>query len=310
MVQKSGELQIIGGSASEALTIKVARELGVQALKTEIRRFPDGETYVRCLDKVDAEKAAVIQSVYLHPNDYLIEYFLIVDMLKDLGVKTVYGVLPYFAYARQDERFTSGEAVSFATVTKLIEKAGTDQVFTIDAHRHRVPDITMAFKIPAVDLTAMGLLAQYAQQKYSLENPLVVGPDEEAERWAREAAEQLRCGYDILEKIRLSDTEVSIKPKRMDVRGHDVLIVDDIISTGGTMAETCTALLNMGARRVLVACTHPLLVGNALARVLRAGAEDVIGTDTVPSPVSYVTVAPVISKAIREINLSLEQRPH
>ena len=301
MIQKSGELQIISGSASEALAIKVARELGVETLKTDIRRFPDGETYVRVLDKVDAEKAAVVQSIYLHPNDYLIEYFLIVDMLKDLGVKKVYGVLPYFAYARQDERFTPGEAVSFATVTKLIEKAGTDQVFTIDAHRHRVPDITMAFKIPAVDLTGMGLLARYAQQRYSLNSPLVVGPDEEAERWAVEAAEQLECGYDILEKKRLSDTQVSIKPKRVDVRGHDLLIVDDIISTGGTMAETCAALLKMGARRVLVACTHPLLVGNALARILRAGAEDVIGTDTVPSPVSYVSVAPVISEALQEI---------
>lgn len=301
MTEKIEGLQIIGGSASEALAVKVARELGVQALKTEIRRFPDGETYVRVVDKVDAEKAAVIQSIYHRPNDYLIEYFLTVDMLKDLGVKKVYGVLPYFAYARQDERFTPGEAVSFATVTKLIEKAGTDQVFTIDAHRHRVPDITMAFKIPAVDLTGMGLLAQYAQQRYSLNNPLVVGPDEEAERWALDAAEQLGCGYDILEKKRLSDTQVSIKPKRVDVRGHDLLIVDDIISTGGTMAETCAALLNMGARRVLVACTHPLLVGNALARILRSGAEDVIGTDTVPSPVSYVSVAPVISKAMREI---------
>ncbi len=301
MISKSGGLQIIGGSASEALTIKVARELGVQALKTEIRRFPDGETYVRCLDKVDADKVAVIQSIYHRPNDYLIEYFLIVDMLKDLGVKRVYGVLPYFAYARQDERFSSGEAVSFSTVTKLIEKAGTDQVFTIDAHRHRVPDIAMAFKIRAVDLTAMRSLAQHVQEKYSLDNPLVIGPDEEAERWASHAAEQLGCGYDILEKKRLSDTEVSIKPKRMDVRGHDLLIVDDIISTGGTMAETCAALLNKGAQRVLVACTHPLLIGNALARILRAGAEDVVGSDTVPSPVSYVTVAPVISKAIREI---------
>jgi len=292
-------LLIIGGSASRLLTEKVARELGICASKIEVRRFPDGEKYLRVLDNVNGEDVAVIQSTYHKPDEYLFEYFLLAEALRDLGARKVTAVIPYFAYARQDERFNSGEAISFGTVAKLIENVGTNEIYTIDAHLHRVPDISKMFKIPAYNLSAIPLIANYVQKNFALNKPLVIGPDEEAEQWAKAAAERLKVDYDVLEKKRLGPEKVEIKPRRLDVKDRDVLIVDDIISTGGTIVETIKVVKREGACKIIAACVHPVLVEDALAKIYEAGADAVIGTDTVPSQVSHVSVAPIIAEALK-----------
>jgi len=291
-------LLIIGGSASRPLAEKVARELGVSISELDVRRFPDGEKYLRVLDNVSGEDVAVIQSTYHSPDEYLFEYFLLAEALRDLGAKKIIAVIPYFAYARQDERFNPGEAVSFETVAKLIENVGTNEIYTIDAHLHRVQDISKMFKIPAHNLSAIPLLANYVQKNFKLNKLLVIGPDEEAEQWAKAAAETLSIDYDVLEKRRLGPEKVEIKPRRLDVKGRDVLIVDDIISTGGTIVETVKVVKREGARKVIAACTHPVLVEDALEKIYEAGADAVIGTDTIPSPVSHVSVAPIIAEAL------------
>ena len=291
---------IMGGTASKPLAEKVANELGLSASKLELRRFPDGEKYLRILDNVNGEDVAVIQSTYHKPDEYLFEYFLLAEALKDLGARKLTAVIPYFAYARQDERFNPGEAVSFGTVAKLIENVGTNEIYTIDAHLHRVPDISRMFKIPAHNLSAIPLLAEYVQKNFELNKPLVIGPDEEAEQWAKAAAEKLKIDYDVLEKKRLGPEKVEIKPRRLDVKGRDVLIVDDIISTGGTIVETVKVVKREGARKIIAACVHPVLAENALAKIHEAGAHTVIGTDTIPSQVSHVSVAPIIAQALKK----------
>lgn len=293
-------MMIMGGSSSIALAVKVARELGKAASKLEIKKFPDGEKYVRVLDEVGGEDVVVIQSTYHKPDEYLLEYFLLADALRDLGAKKIVAVIAYFAYARQDERFKPGEAVSFETVTKLIESVGTSEIYTIDMHLHRVPEASKIFRIPAHNLSAIPLLAEYIQRNLLLDEPVVIAPDEEAEQWAKVAAETLNVDYDVLEKRRLGPERVRIEPRRLGVTNRDVVIVDDIISTGGTIVETVNVVRREGARKIIVACTHPLLIKNALAKIYEVGADAVIGTDTIPSPVSRVSVAPLIAEALRK----------
>ena len=294
-------MKIIGGSGGRLLTALVAQELGLKASKVEIKRFPDGEKYIRIDDDVSGEDVAIIQSMHHEPDNFLFEYFLLCDTVRDLGAKRVIGVLPYFAYARQDSRFNPGEAVSFRTVTKLIEDVGTTELFSIDMHQHRVGRVSELLRIPVYNLTAAPLLAEYVKANMQLEKPVVIGPDEESEQWASAAAKVIGADHDILQKKRLGAEKVEITARSLNVRGRDVLIMDDIISTGGTIVEATKILKGQGARHVIVACTHPILAQDALAKIYESGAEIVVGTDTVPSPVSYVSVAPVIADAIRRL---------
>lgn len=292
---------VTSGSSSKFLAWNVAQQLKAKYLNTAVKHFPDGETYVRFLGEVAKEEVIVVQSLALKPNDYLIELFLMLDALKDLKAKRVITVLPYFAYARQDERFKPGEAISLKTMSRLIEAAGSDYIFTIDSHRHRVVDQDDLTTVPLHDLTAMAELAKHMNNKHTLQNPAVIGPDAEAGAWAKTAAEALSVDYDALEKKRHDAETVEIKPRKLDLKGRDVLIVDDIISTGNTIIKAIEVLKKNGANNIYVACTHPLLVLNALVRIYEAGALDVVGTDTVPSAISHVSVAPVIVDAIKKL---------
>jgi len=292
---------VIGGSSSQALASKVAGELGIEAGALELRRFPDGEKYLRILTDVKDKNVAVIQSIHHTPDELLFEYLLLTDALKDLGARKVIAFIPYFAYARQDERFKAGEALSFKTVSKLIESVGTDEVYTIDMHQHRVVKSSEVFKIPSHNLSAMPLLANWVEKAGKLEKPLVIGPDAEAEQWAKIAAERLHTDYDVFQKTRLGDAHVEVRPRKSSAKGRDVLIVDDIISTGGTIVEAVKILKSQGARRIQVACTHPILAPGAVEKISSVGVQDVIGTDTVPSPISLVTVAPLIAEHVKTI---------
>ena len=294
---------IFGGSSAETLASKVAQELHLKLGSLDVRRFPDGEKYLRVLDDVKNENVAVIQSIYHTPDELLFEYLLLVDTLKDLGASRVTGFIPYFAYARQDERFKPGEALSFRTVTKLMESVGTDEIYTIDMHHHRVLKSSEVFKIPSHNLSAMPLLADYAKKTGEVQKPLVIGPDAEAEQWAKVAADRLGTDYDVFEKKRLGDDHVEVRPRRSNAKGRDVLIVDDIISTGGTIVEASKILLSQGANKVAVACTHPILAPGALEKIRDAGVVSVVGTDTVSSPISRVSVAPLIASELRKAGM-------
>ena len=297
----SNELLIFGGSASDVLAIDIARKIGLAVSKLEIKRFPDGERYLRIQQDVSGQCVAVIQSTSHHPDEYLFEYLLIADSMKDLGAKKVIAVFPYLAYARQDERFNPGEAITIETVAKLIESVGTNEFYTVDAHLHRISDISRIFTIPAYNLSAVPLLVEYISTNIELDNSVVIGPDEESEQWAAAAARILRADFDVLEKKRINAEKVEIRTRRLSVKNRDVIVVDDIISTGGTMVETIEVLRREGARKIVVGCIHPILAGNALARLYDSGADVVLGTDSIPSPVSRVSCAPVIAFALRNV---------
>jgi len=289
---------IVAGSASSKLAERVAKQLKCELTKPELKLFPDGELYVRIPADVKGEDVAIIQSTCYPPNQNYMELLLLLDTARDLGAEEITAIIPYFAYARQDNRFKEGEAVSLYTVAKLIESVGTKKVYTVDMHAHRVGDIQKIFKAPAQNLTAAPLLAKYLADNYQLEDPVIIGPDEEAERWAKGAGEALDADWDYMVKERLGPKEVKIKPRKLEVEGRDAMVIDDIISTGETMVEAIKILKNHGARKIYAACVHAVLAGDALENIRKAGAEDIFATDTIERKISKVSVAPLIADAI------------
>ncbi len=303
-------LLIFGGSASGPLAEKVAKEVGETVGRLEIKRFPDGDKYVRILDEVKSQDVAVIQSLYHKPDQrifadqHIFELLMIIDTLRDLGAKTITAVAPYLAYARQDSRFYPGEAVSSQIIARLLEDVGTTKFLTVDCHLHRLGDVAKIFKIPAQNLSAMPLLGKYAFENLRPKKPLVIGPDEEAEQWAATVAKELDAEHTVFQKKRIrkegaTESKVEITASDVDLKGRDVVFADDIISKGDTLANATKACKKMGARRIYALCTHPVLADGALKRVKNAGIQRVVGTDTIPSSVSQVSVAPVIAAVLK-----------
>jgi len=295
---------ILGGSASQPLAEKVAKELGQEAGQLEVKRFPDGEKYLRIHDDVKDRDVVAIQSFYRTPDENIFELLLLTDTLRDLGARSITAVVPYFAYTRQDSRFYPGEALSSASVARLLEFAGTTSFLTIDCHLHRLGDVAKIFKIPARNLTAMHELGKYAREHFKPHNPIVIGPDEEAGQWAAVVAKELETDHTAFRKVRvrkegMTSSKVEIDAGEINLRGRDVIFADDIISTGGTIAEASKACKKGGAKRIFVVCTHPVLAEGALKRIKAAGVLKAVGTDTYPGPISKVSVAPVIAAALK-----------
>ncbi|SRR5712692_223885 len=302
---------ILGGTASAPLAEKVAKEVGEKPGRLEIKRFPDGDKYVRILEEVKGQNTVLIQSLYHKPDQHIFadqhifELLLIVDTLRDLGANTITVVAPYMAYTRQDSRFFPGEAVSSQTIARLLEDMGTTKFLTVDCHLHRLGDVAKIFKIPAQNLSAMPLLGKYASENLHPKKPIVIGPDEEAEQWAATVAKELNAEHIVFQKKRIrkegaTTSKVEITTDGgVDLKGRDIVFADDIISTGGTLAEATRICKKMGARRIYALCTHPVLADGALKRVKSAGIQRVVGTDTIPSSVSQISVAPIIAAALK-----------
>jgi ribose-phosphate pyrophosphokinase len=264
----------------------------------EFKTFPDGERYIRVKEEPKDCHVVVVQStIPPNPNQSIIELCLILETLKEMNVRKITAVIPYFAYARQDKKFLPGEAVSGRTVCNIIQNAGADEIITVDIHSKRMLE---NFRIPVKDVSAIPRIGEYLSN-FKLTNPLIISPDEGAIDRARNLAEVMDTEYVSFIKTRDKHTgEIRIKIKEIDVNNRDVVIVDDIISTGGTMATAVEIAKRQGASRVYTACTHAVLVGDSIFRILNAGADEIIGTDTVPSDVSFVSVAPVIAEALKE----------
>lgn len=278
--------------------------MGVEPGRLEIKRFPDGEKYIRVHEDVKGQDVAVIQSLYRTPDEYIFEYLLIADTLRDLGARSITAIVPYLAYARQDSRFYTGEAVSSFSIARLFEAAGTTSFLTVDCHLHRLGDVSKVFKIPAKNVSAMPLLGKYALENLRPRNPMVIGPDEEAEQGAASVAKELDADHTVFKKKRIrkegeTSSRLEVDAGDAVMKGRDVVIADDMISTGGTIVVAARACKKKGAKRIFALCTHPVLAEGALGRIRAAGVQRVIGTDTIPSPVSKVSVAPVLAKALK-----------
>lgn len=288
---------VVATSSSAGLAARLARSLGADLLLMEEKTFPDGECYVRVPAR-PSPLTVLVHTTYPDQDRRLVQLFLAVEALKGAGVDRLVLAVPYLAYARQDRRFLEGEPVSVGAVLRTLEGLGVDALVTVDVHKPE--SLHEWLRIPHANVLPIRELAAYLGSR--VEDPVVVAPDRGALHRAEAMARALNAEYDYLEKARDRVTgEVTVKPKEVDVAGRDVVIVDDIISTGGTIALAAKSLSGAGPRRVYVACTHALLVAGALDKIYWWGVEEVVATDTVASPVSKVSVAGPLSESVKAL---------
>ncbi|MEM2648793.1 MAG: ribose-phosphate diphosphokinase, partial [Candidatus Bathyarchaeia archaeon] len=289
-------MKIVGGPSSIDLARKISSALNIPLVNVRTKRFPDGEFYFKFEEDISGEDLLIIQSLYPPQDAHAMELFLILHTARDLGANTIKLFVPYLAYSRQDERYLEGECLSAAMIAEVIETLGADALYTIDVHNENVLKM---YKIPVYNLTASGELAKYFSNK-NLRDPVVIAPDDEdlARRRAKHAAKVLNAEWNYLEKRRDRYTgEIVTFSKALEVRGRDIVIIDDIISTGKTAANAVKILKDQGADRVFVGASHILLLKDSIKIIIESGAEEVVGTDSVTNEYAKVSVAPIFVRA-------------
>ena len=284
---------IVSGSASQSLAAALAAELSEPLAAVEYDRFPDGELLAAAPDLADADRAVIVAATA--SSDAHVELLLLQDAAREAGVGEITTVLSYMGYARQDEAFGAGQPVSSRAVARAIG-TGTDRVLVVNPHEEAVCEF---FGVPADSVDAAGVLADPLPD--DLVDPLFLAPDDGAIDLAGTVRDAYGAGEtDFFEKVRRSGTEVEIAPSDADVEGRDVVIADDIVATGSTMAGSIAVLDDRGTDRVFVSCVHPVFVGNARTRLARAGVEAVYGTDTLERAETATSVAPVLADVLSE----------
>ncbi|WP_099209221.1 ribose-phosphate diphosphokinase [Thermococcus henrietii] len=261
------------------------RELGGEIIEVELRKFPDGEKYVRVLGSGD--EATAVSSTFAPQDEKIVELLLIGDALREKGFKKLRAVVPYFAYSRQDRVTKEGEPVSVRAVMKALG-IYYDELYIFDLHN---PETLKYFPGRGVNVSPARVIADYFREK--LGDGIVLAPDKGARERARAVAEELGLEYSHFEKRRISPTEVEMRPVDIDVKGKNVLIVDDIISTGGTMVKASEILRKLGAGKIFVGVTHGVFAEGAIERVSRA-VDELAVTNTIPTPVSKISIVPEI----------------
>ena len=282
-------MYIISGTASKTVAEDLSRELKAPLAEMISKRFPDNEMYIKIIDKIAGEHVVIVQTTYPDPN--IVELFLLQNAVEEANAKKITVVIPYFGYARQDTKFKEGEPISAKAIANLVSLSA-DKVITVDPHKEHILDF---FSTSAVSCSAVPELSKYLKQKNI---DMVLAPDKGALERAKQAAKIIGCDFDYMEKTRIDGTTIKIKPKNLDAKNKNVAIIDDIISTGGTMAKSIKELKKFGAKKVFVSCTHGLFAGDAIKKLTSAGCDEIISTDTIASSYSKVKIAPCVSELI------------
>ena len=286
-------MYIIGGTASKTVAEDLSKELKVPLANIISKRFPDDEFYFRILEDISGKHVIIVQTTYPDPN--IIELFLIQNAVEEAGAKEISIVIPYFGYARQDTKFQDGEPISAKAMANLIS-LNADRVITVDPHKEHILDF---FSTSAHSCSAVPELARYLTKKNI---DMILAPDKGALERAKQVSDIINCDFDYMEKTRIDGKTIEIKPKKLDSQNRNVAIIDDIISTGGTMAKSIQQLKKHGAKNVYVACTHGLFAGDAIKKLSSAGSKEIIATDTIQSKFSKVKTAPCISSFLKKLS--------
>jgi ribose-phosphate pyrophosphokinase len=275
---------------------RLATEMNVEFAPIELRDFPDGETLVRASE---AARTTILYCSLNDPNEKLAPLVLAVSALRDLGAEEIILVAPYLCYMRQDKAFHRGEAVSQRVIAKLLSP-WIDQLVTVEPHLHRVKDLGSVFPdIKSISLSGALLLAELINRDGAKENMLLVGPDQEAGAWTKAVAERAQLPYVILTKKRLGDRDVSITlPKEVAVRGKHVCLIDDVISTGATLASAAMLLREQGAAMIEALTVHALCSSEGLKQLKAASVARLRSTDTVCHETNAISIAPMLAGAI------------
>lgn len=288
------KLSVIAGKSSEELAKKLSRKIKANLVRSEVRIFDDGESKITLNGEISKERAIVVQSIYPPVDTNLIQALSLISKAKETSSEVI-AVIPYMGYARQDREFLPGEIITMKVLGKLFKGAGASKIISVDIHsmvgfKH--------FAIKTKNVSAIPELVQYIK-KLSLKNPLVVSPDQGGKERAKEFAKELGSEYIALEKTRDRKTgKVQIKTKNIDVANRDLVLVDDMISTGGSIVKATQFLKKQKCKRVYVACTHALLMNDAEKRIKKAGVTKIFSANTIPGKTSIVDISNAIAKAI------------
>lgn len=280
---------------------RLARAAGLECAVIERHRFPDDELRLRLPERLPG-RVVVYRSLH-RPNEKLLELLLVARTAGRLGAEHLTLVAPYMAYMRQDVAFRSGEAVSQRIVGEFL--AGLfDGVVTVDPHLHRVNTLAEAVPVPhAIALSGAPLLADIVAQ--ARPGAVLLGPDAESAQWVAAAAARHGFAHAMCTKVRHGDRDVDILlPEGLDVSGRAVVLLDDVVSSGHTLAGATRLLRAAGAASVDVAVTHALFAGDALAQLEAAGVGQVWSTDCIAHPSNAVSVAPLLAEALRQIGIA------
>jgi ribose-phosphate pyrophosphokinase len=298
-------LILFSGNANRALSQEIADHLGVPLGEAEVSRFADGEILVQIFENVRGADVFVIQPTCRPVNENLMELLVIIDALKRASAWRITAVMPYYGYGRQDRKVQPRVPITARLVADLLTAAGVHRVVTMDLHAGQIQGF---FTTPVDHLYAAPVLLQYFQERM-LGEAVVVSPDAGGVERARAFAKRLDTSLAFIDKRRTGPNEAKVMHIVGEVEGRDVIIVDDMIDTGGTLTQAVPALLEKGAKRIFASCTHPVLSGAAVERIEGSALEEVVVTNTIPlsegrhsKKLSVLSVAPLLGEAISRIH--------
>lgn len=290
---------MFSGRSNRPLAEGIAAEIGESLGQCEIKTFSDGEIWVKFSDNIRGSDVFIVQST-MPPAENLLELLIMIDAAKRASARKVAAVIPYFGYARQDRKDQPRVSITAKLVANLITTAGADRVITMDLH---APQIQGFFDIPVDHLYSSAILVKHFR-KNKVTNLAVASPDVGGIKMARAYAKRLEADLILIDKRRPRQNEAEVMNIIGDVAGRNILIVDDLIDTAGTLCNAVTALKQQGAAEIYAACTHPVLSGDAIERIEKSGLKKIIVTDTLPvknssKKIQIESVARIFAEAMK-----------
>ncbi len=300
-----GNLSIFGGNSNIALLDEICKLLRVKRGNALVGRFSDGEIRVKINQNVRGDDVFVIQSTSFPANENLMELLIILDALKRASADRITAVLPYFGYARQDRKDQPRVPITAKLIANLLSRAGASRVLTIDLHAGQIQGF---FDMPLDHLYAVRTFVEYFAKK-NVESLVVVSPDVGGIKMARAYAKELKADLAIVDKRRINDTKAEVMNIMGEVKGKNVVIVDDIVATAGSVTEAAAELKNAGAKDIYIAITHPVLCGPAMERLAASPIKELMVTNTIPieeskmiEKIKVFSIAPLLANAIKRIH--------
>ncbi len=272
----------------------IEKALGAGKGKITIRPFPDEETYLRVETKVKGRNV-IINATLFHPNEWFLNLLFLADTLRAQGARQIILLAPYLAYMRQDKVFRPGEALTSATFAKLLS-SHFDYLITVDPHLHRYHYLDEIYSIPTYVVKAAPLISQWIHTH--IQDPFIIGPDEESGQWIKEIAKDF--SYCVLSKKRFEDGHVEITwPKIEEIKTKNIVLVDDIISSGVTMYQSLKYLQEMGAHPPLCIAIHPIFSTHVYEKLLDSGATKIVTCNSVYHPSNGIDLTPLLVPALK-----------
>lgn len=303
----NNSLVILGGNSNPELTAELAEQLGTHPADVMAGRFPEGEIHVQIRENIRGKDIFIIQSTCMPPNDNLMELLILIDAARRASAKRITAVLPFFGYARQDRKDKPRVPITAKLVANLITTAGANRVLTMDLHAGQIQGF---FDIPVDHLYSINVIGDYVRKK-GLKDFTVVSTDIGGIRMARAYANLLGAPLAIIDKRREDATQTHVMNIIGEVKGRNILIVDDLVSTAGSLVEAARALKEGGSRDIYAAVVHPVLAGPAIERIKKSEIKELIVTNSIPlSPekridkLTQLSIANLLAEAVRRIHLN------